>query len=296
MPCGVTLIHDDAIHLARWVHDRSADLVYMDPPFNVGTVFRARNKLVGSSWRAKGALAYDDRWPSIDEYLLWLSPRLEVAWCTLHEEGTLWLHLDHRAVHDAKVLCDRLFGRSAFRAEVIWTPGNGSRNRNFLGITHQTILVYARGKQPIFHGRDPVMREPFAATSLAMHFTQRDAHGRLFRERIIGGKRYRYYADEGRALGSVWSDCPSMEANTPLLNETTGYATQKPLKLLTRIVRAASRKGGLIVDPFCGSGTTLMAAVRDERQSLGMDIGALAIATSRTRFQHESIEIALQNT
>ena len=79
-----------------------------------------------------------------------------------------------------------------------------------------------------------------------MHFTQKDDDGRFFRERTIGARTYRYYADVGRAIGSVWTDCPAMVANTPLRRETTGYPTQKPLKLLDRIVRAASEPGALV--------------------------------------------------
>ena len=107
-----------------------------------------------------------------------------------------------------------------------------------------------------------------------MHFTNVDAGGRRYRERTIGGRTYRYYADEGRALGSVWTDCPAMVANTPLRRETTGYPTQKPLKLLDRIVRASSREGGLVVDPFCGSGTTLVAAARLGRRFAGATSGS----------------------
>jgi site-specific DNA-methyltransferase (adenine-specific) len=99
----------------------------------------------------------------------------------------------------------------------------------------------------------------------------------------VAGKTYRYYADEGRALGSVWSDCPAMVANTPLRMEGTGYPTQKPLKLLERIVRASTEPASLVIDPFCGSGTTLHAAASSGRDAVGSDLGALAIETTRRR-------------
>ncbi len=206
----------------------------------------------------------------------------------LSADGTMWLHLDHRAVHDAKVVCDRVFGRRAFLGEVVWVPGNGARGaRRGPGLTHQTLLMYAAGRDFVWNARDASLREPFAATSLAMHFTQADARGRRYRERTIAGRTYRYYADDGRALGSVWADCPAMMANTPLRNEATGYPTQKPLKLLDRIVRASSREGSLVVDPFCGSGTTLVAAARLGRTFAGCDIGALAVETSARRLEGE---------
>jgi site-specific DNA-methyltransferase (adenine-specific) len=276
----VKLARADAIDVPQLVAKGSAQLVYLDPPFAVGVPFRARTR--EGSHRATGPIAYDDRWPSLEAYLAWLEPRLHAARACLADDGSLWLHLDHRAVHEAKVLCDAVFGRASFAAEIIWVPGNGARGRG-PSVTHQTILVYAAGSDFVWNARDPALRAPHAATSLSMHFKNRDEDGRAYRDRTIGGKTYRYYADEGRAIGSVWTDCPAMVANTPLRRETTGYPTQKPLKLLDRIVRAATLPGGLVVDPFCGSGTTLEAAGRAGRTFVGSDVGELAIATSHAR-------------
>jgi site-specific DNA-methyltransferase (adenine-specific) len=156
-------------------------------------------------------------------------------------------------------------------------------------MTHQTLLLYAAGEDYVWNGKDPALREPYAKTSLTMHFTKKDASGRAFRERTIKGKAYRYYADEGRAIGSVWADCPAMAANTPLRKETTGYPTQKPLKLLERIVRASSEPGGLVIDPFTGSGTTLVAAAKLGRRFVGCDVGELAIHTTAKRLRGEGV-------
>jgi site-specific DNA-methyltransferase (adenine-specific) len=143
-------------------------------------------------------------------------------------------------------------------------------------MTHQTILVYSRsvaaGGGFTWNGGDPALREPYAATSLSMHFTNRDADGRLYRERVVKGKAYRYYADEGRRLGSVWTDCPSMSANSPLRDEATGWPTQKPEKLLERIVRLASCEGDLVADLMCGSGAMLRVAERTGRAWIGGDL------------------------
>jgi site-specific DNA-methyltransferase (adenine-specific) len=277
----------DANDLASFVAEGSADLAYLDPPFKVDKSFGARTKS-GSS-RAKGPIAYDDVWPSLDRYLAWLEERIAVVRSVLSERGTMWLHLDQRAVHEAKVVCDRVFGARRFRGEVVWVPGNGSKSKSGPGMGHQTILLYARGANPIWNGKDATLRAPFAATSLEMHFTQVDEDGRRYRDRLVGKKTYRYYADEGRALGSVWTDCPSMSANTPLRAETTGYPTQKPLKLLDRIVRATSDPGSLVVDPFCGSGTALVAAATTSRRFAGCDVGELAIRTSRARLDAAGI-------
>jgi site-specific DNA-methyltransferase (adenine-specific) len=282
------LVRGDALDLGRHVPPRSAQLAYLDPPFGVGSSFGARDKDGGS--RARGQIAYDDRWPSLESYLSWLEPRVAAVRDCLATDGTMWLHLDHRAVHEAKGLCDRVFGRPAYLGEIVWVPGNGARGtRRGPAVTHQTLLVYAAGSDFVWNVRDPHLREPFAATSLAMHFSRVDATGRRYRERTIGGRTYRYWADEGRAIGSVWTDCPAMVANTPLRSETTGYPTQKPARLLERIVRASSREGAHVLDPFCGSGTTLVAAARLGRSFTGCDRGELAIETSARRLREEGV-------
>lgn len=268
----------------------SCELAYLDPPFNVAKSFGAR---VGPGHRARGPIAYDDVWPSLDTYLGWLQERLAVVRDLLSPRGTLWLHLDQRAVHEAKIACDRVFGARRFRGEVIWVPGNGSKSRSGPGVGHQTLLLYARSDEPIWNAHDPALRAPFAATSQSMHFTNVDENGRRYRERVVNGKTYRYYADEGRALGSVWTDCPSMTANTPLRAESTGYPTQKPLKLLDRIVRASSLPGGTVLDPFCGSGTTLVAAAQAGRRFVGNDVGPLALATTTARLDAAGIAYRL---
>ena len=284
----IRLVHGDAVDLAAFVAPASVELAYLDPPFSVGARFTARTRASETRGRETGSgapVAYDDRWPSLEAYLAWLEPRISAVRGALSDSGTMWLHLDHRAVHEAKCLCDRVFGRQAFLGEVIWVPGNGSKRRRGPGMSHQTLLLYAKGADFVWNAGDPALREPFAATSLGMHFRSRDEAGRAYRDRTVKGKTYRYYADEGRALGSVWTDCPAMVANTPIMAEGTGYPTQKPLKLLERIVRASSRPGALVLDPFCGSGTTLCAAARHDRDAVGVDIGRLAITVATERLR-----------
>ncbi|MBK7581498.1 MAG: site-specific DNA-methyltransferase [Myxococcales bacterium] len=256
------------------------DLIYVDPPFNTGVAHKARNQ---RGARVAGNTAYSDAWGGLDAFLGMLEPRLAAFREVLALTGSLWLHLDHRGVHDAKVLADRVFGRPAFRGEIVWVPGNGARGRRGPSVTHQTILVYARGKDMRWNASDPLLREPFAKTSLSMHFSNLDADGRAFRERTLGGKTYRYYADEGRRLGSVWSDCPAMRANTPLDPEATGYPTQKPERLLERIVRATTDEESRVLDPMCGSGTTLAVAERLGRRWVGVDQSPIAIKVASAR-------------
>jgi site-specific DNA-methyltransferase (adenine-specific) len=256
------------------------DLVYVDPPFDTRVRHRARQ---GRGDRARGEPAYDDRWGGTDAFIAMLEPRLAAMRDAMSERGALYLHLDHRTVHEAKVCADRVFGRGAFRGEIIWVPGNGARGQAGPSVTHQTILVYARGRELIWNGDDAALREPYATTSQRMHFAQKDASGRAFRERTLGGKTYRYYADRGRRRGSVWTDCPAMRANTPLLGEATGYPTQKPEALLERIVRASSVAGSRVLDPMCGSGTTLIVAARLGRKYAGIDASGVAFGIAGKR-------------
>ena len=258
----------------------SFDLAYIDPPFNAGGTRGARQK---KGERVDGALAYRDAWGGLDAFLAMLEPRLVAVRDALSPQGSLWLHLDHRAVHDAKVLTDRVFGRAAFQGEIIWVPGNGGKRRAGPSVTHQTILVFARGREMIWNGDDPALRERHAETSLRMHFKNVDADGRKYRDREVNGKTYRYYADVGRRMGSVWLDCPSMRANTPLIKEATGYPTQKPESLLDRILRASTHPHSRVLDPMHGSGTTLAAAERLARPWLGIDQSLLAHRTAKTR-------------
>jgi len=280
----------DALELcARLPQDLRFDLVYLDPPYGVGVTMSARFDRGQSRGRKKaesGPDAYDDKYDT-DALLAMLMPRLAAIRDRMAEGATMYLHLDYRAVHELKTSCDKLFGRGAFLGEVIWAPGNGGRGARAFSVTHQTILLYARRaeerKRVVYQADDPILRESYAATSLSMHFKHRDAEGRRYRERTIGGKTYRYYADQGRRLGSVWTDIPAMVANTPLRREATGYPTQKPERLLERIIRASSLEGAVVADLMCGSGTTLAAAARLGRRFVGGDKSPLAIDVAGRR-------------
>ena len=257
-------------------------LIYVDPPFGVGTTHGART----ARGEARGEVttaAYEDAFVGIESFLVALRPRLAIFRELLEPRGTLYLHLDHRTVHDAKVLADGVFGRGAFRGEIVWAPGNGGRRGEGWTPTHQTILVYTRDDRQrgdfVFHG----LREPYAEESAKMHFRNVDERGRRYRVRKIGGREYRYFLDEGRRMGTVWTDLPAMAANTPFARETTGYPHQKPEGLLERIVRASSDEGACVGDFFCGSGTTLAVAKRLGRSVVGCDASPLAIEVTKRR-------------
>jgi site-specific DNA-methyltransferase (adenine-specific) len=298
------LFHGDALEVCRTLaRGPRFDLVYLDPPFNAGGTFAARTasgQARGRKTKESGPGAYGDSWGGRARFLSMLEPRLAAIRDCMQPHATLYLHLDHRTVHYAKVLCDELFGAGAFRGEIVWVPGNGARGRRGPSVTHQTLLVFTKDcttkGRYTWNGEDPLLREPYAATSLDMHFRAKTPEGRPYRERKIAGKIYRYFADEGRRLGSVWTDAPAMVANTPLRKEGTGYPTQKPERLLERIIRASSRPGDVVADLMCGSGTTLAVAARLDRTFVGGDSSPLAIritserlARARVAFEYRTL-------
>jgi site-specific DNA-methyltransferase (adenine-specific) len=297
------LYHADALDVCRTLSAPIFDLVYLDPPFNVGGAFAARTRkgeTRGRRTKDSGPSAYNDAWGGRTQFLSMLRPRLAAIRSLMKAHASLWLHLDYRTVHHAKVMCDEIFGAGAFRGEIIWVPGNGARGTRGPSVTHQTLLIYSRedgqSARMIWNADDPCLREPFAPTSLAMHFRARTAGGRAYRDRTIGGKTYRYFADEGRKLGSVWSDISGMVANTPLRREATGYPTQKPEQLLLRIIRAASLPGHTVADLMCGSGTTLVAAARLGRAFVGGDASSLAVETTSRRLAQAGVPYTLASS
>jgi site-specific DNA-methyltransferase (adenine-specific) len=292
---GNVLVRADAVRACELLEDDLRfDLVYLDPPYGLGVEMAARTQkgeARGRRQSASGPAAYDDLQPVAGLVSMLTDVARTIS--TKMAKGALFcLHMDHRAVHEAKIAMDGVFGAGAFAGEIIWAPGNGARGRGF-STTHQTILLYARKpserKLVRWRASDPALREPYASTSLSMHFRNRDEDGRLYRERAIGGKTYRYYADEGRRMGSVWSDIPAMVANTPILREGTGYPTQKPERLLERIILAASDEGDTVADLMCGSGTTLAVAARLGRRFVGADASPLALSVTVERLKRGEI-------
>ena len=132
------------------------DLVYVDPPFNAGGTRGARE---GKGSRARGRTAYSDAWGGLDAFLAFLEPRIAAMRDAMDERASLFLHLDFRTVHDAKVLADRVFGRPGFRGEIVWVPGNGARRITGPSMTHQTLLVYAKGREMVWNTKDRALRD-----------------------------------------------------------------------------------------------------------------------------------------
>jgi len=255
--------------------DGCAQLIYIDPPFNTGRVQQRGTSVTtrtdaGNRVGFKGqryeivretVLSYDDEFA---DYWGFLEPRLEEAWRLLAETGTLYLHLDYREAHYAKVLLDALFGRDCFLNEIIWAYDYGGKAKNRWPAKHDTILVYVKDPKKFYFNSAAVDREPYMAPGLV--------------------------TPEKVALGKLPTDVWWHTIVSPTGKEKTGYPTQKPLGILRRIIQASSAEGDLVMDFFGGSGTTGAAAIELGRRFVLMDQNPEAIAVMRERFAGASVE------
>ncbi|WP_284529174.1 site-specific DNA-methyltransferase [Microbacterium sp. T2.11-28] len=205
--------------------------------------------------RLRGDLrAYDDRF---DDYWDFLEPRLREAWRLLADDGTLYLHLDYREAHYAKVLLDALFGRESFLNELIWAYDYGAKSRRRWPTKHDTILVYVKDPARYWFDSDAVDREPYMAPGLVT--PEKAARGKLPTD--------------------VWWHTIVPTGG----REKTGYPTQKPEGILRRIVQASSRPGDRVLDLFAGSGTTGSVAAALGRHAVLVDDNPEALAVMRKR-------------
>jgi DNA modification methylase len=278
------LVRGDNLAALAALADRLAgkvDLVYVDPPFATAGNFGA----------------FDDRWPDLATYLAMLEPRLRLLRGLLSERGSLIVHLDWHAGHRVRGLLGELFGEDNSLGEIIWAYGSPSGGRAAgakLVKAHDTLYWFARHRgRHVFHSQ----RVPYHERYLRDWFRYVDESGRRYRKRWRdGGRVERQYLDEspGMPLSTVWTDIQQVYADpraykAGVRSQITGYPTQKPLALLERIVALASDEGGLVVDAFCGSGTTLVAAARQGRRFVGVDAGARAVHVATRRLLGEGV-------
>lgn len=273
------VIDGDNVEVLPLLPDGAFQVIYLDPPFNTGraqsrTPLRTTRAAPGASGSrigfqgrsydvVKGTVtSYDD---AFADYWGLLEPRLEQAWRLLAPTGTLYLHLDYREVHYAKVLLDALFGRECFLNEIVWAYDYGARTTRRWPTKHDTILVYV--KDPVGYHFDSaaVDREPYMAPGLV--------------------------TPEKAARGKLPTDVWWHTIVSPTGREKTGYPTQKPLGILRRIVAASSRPGDWVLDFFAGSGTTGAAASELGRRFVLVDSSPEAIATMRRRFADAGVPV-----
>ncbi|MFA9269344.1 MAG: site-specific DNA-methyltransferase [Baekduiaceae bacterium] len=262
------LVHGDNADVLPRLPAGAFDLIYLDPPFNTGrpqtrATMRVKADPEGSRTGFGGRRytteevmrrAFAD---TFDDYLAFLGPRLERCRDLLAGHGTLYLHLDPRESHYAKVLLDQIFGRECFLNEIVWAYDFGARTRRRWPAKHDTILVYVRDPDRYWFDSEEVDREPYMAPGLQT--PERAARGKLPTD--------------------VWWH--TIVGTTS--RERTGYPTQKPEGVLRRIVTASSRPGGWCLDPFCGSGTLGAVAAGLDRRFVLVDEAAEAVEIAGRR-------------
>jgi len=268
------VIQGDNLTALQSIPDASIQLIYVDPPFNTGRVQTRGSSVTtrseqGSRMGFKGkrydivketVLSYDDEF---SDYWGFLEPRLEQAWRLLTDSGTLYLHLDYREAHYAKVLLDALFGRECFLNEIIWAYDYGGKAKSRWPAKHDTILVYVKNPDTYYFNNEEVDREPYMAPGLVTP------------EKV----------ERGKLPTDVWWHT----IVSPTGTEKTGYPTQKPLGVLRRIIQASSKEGDVVLDFFAGSGTTGAAASELGRNFILIDQNPEAISVMKERFSSLSV-------
>ena len=272
------VIQGDNLAVLQSIPGASIQLIYVDPPFNTGRVQSRGSSTTtrtetGNRIGFKGqryeivketVLSYDDEFK---DYWSFLEPRLEEAWRILNETGTLYLHLDYRESHYAKVLLDALFGRECFLNEIIWAYDYGGKAKSRWPSKHDTILVYVKNPDKYYFNNETVDREPYMAPGLV--------------------------TPEKVAKGKLPTDVWWHTIVSPTGKEKTGYPTQKPLGILRRIIQASSKEGDTVLDFFAGSGTTGHAASSLNRNFILVDQNPEAIQVMKERFS--ALPVSFEN-
>ncbi len=247
----------DWLTLAHGLAPGSVDLLYADPPFNTGTVRRAPPG-GGRLGRDRGA-AFHDSWATTGAYIAWLRDRLDATLPSLKPSASVLLHVDWRTSHHVRMLLDDLLGPDRFVNHIVWAYGLGGSSPRRFARKHDDILFYC--VDPDRYWFEPPL-VPARSRRLA---------GRT--KKATDVLRSPEGADEVLEIPSL----------NNMARERTGYPTQKPLALLELLVRACCPPGGLVLDPCCGSGTTLVAAVEAGRRAEGWDVKAAAVRLARSR-------------
>jgi DNA modification methylase len=259
-------------------------LAYLDPPFFTGKTHvrvtrrrEGRGKILRST-----APAFDDHWESLPAYLQALRDRIAATRELLAEHGSLVLHVDPKTSHYTKILCDEIFGPRCYASEIIWRYRRWpSKTKNFQRV-HDVLLRFV--KNPRVEPRFCQLYEPLAASTIATWGTQRQ-------RAVVGEAGVRTHSSRtaaespGAPLGDVWE----IGIIGPVARERTGYPTQKPEALLERLIATCSAPDDLVLDPYAGSGTTLVVGARMQRRVLGIDSSPEAQQVIRQRLGQANV-------
>lgn len=262
MSCEVR--HCSAEDLFRTLDNESIDMIYTDPPFGTQTDQVMTRKMKGIKI---SEIRYSDRH---ENYLEFLRSHLNEMHRVLKNTGTMYLHLNWKWVHYAKVECDKIFGYDNFLNEIIWSYNFGGRGRDRFPQKHDTILVYTKEQGRHIFNWEEIDRVPYEAPELQyIGRTKEEAEARI---------------TKGQVPTDVWS----MSIVGTASKERVGYPNQKPIRLIKRAILASSNVNDLVLDPFAGSGTTGDAAASCGRRFIMSDLNPESIEVMRRRFCNRS--------
>lgn len=275
----------DCLQGLKKIDDNSIDMVYLDPPFFTQTTQKLRDKN-GNEY------SFDDKWISIEEYIGYLEERIIEIRRVLKEDGSIFFHCDRIASHYIRVMLDKVFGIDNFRSEIIWSYRRWSNSKNGLLDSHQNIYYYSKSNKYKFNK----IYSDYSVTTNIDQILQdrvRNEHGKTVYKTDDNGQIMFLNQKKGVPLSDVW-EIPFLN---PKAKERTGYPTQKPLELLERIIEISTNEGDIVLDPFCGSGTTVVAAKRLYRKYIGFDINPSAIEITESRLKNpiKTISALLKN-
>lgn len=265
----------DCLEVMPTFASETVDLIYLDPPFFTQTIQRLKPRNHAQEF------SFSDIWQSVDIYGNFIYQRVLEMYRLLKETGSIFIHCDRNSNHLIRLILDNIFGEDNFRAEIIWSYKRWSNAKKGLLPAHQTIYFYSKSENFIFNS----IYTDYSATTNIDQILQK-------RTRNIQGKVV-YATDEqgiplfaGEKRGVPLSDVWEIPFLNPKAKERVGYPTQKPLLLLERIITLASKQNSVILDPFCGSGTTLVAAKLLGRNAIGIDCSDAAIHLTRQRLEN----------
>lgn len=257
----------------------AVDLIYIDPPFDSKADYRTKITLPGGEVVQRPTVieqfGYSDLWEKgTVSYLEYMYPRLVLMRELLSERGSIYVHIDWHVGHYMKVILDDIFGKENFRNEIIWTYTGANKTESYFPRKHDTIFYYAKQGQPTFNAND--VRIPYKSLNSQGSRAWRDDEETRIREQL----------ERGKLVEDYWLDCDVVTDVALAIRssiENLNYSTQKPVKLLERIIKASSNEGDLVCDFFGGSGTTAAVAEKLGRRWITTDIGKPAALVMRKR-------------
>jgi DNA modification methylase len=265
---------EDALESLLERYRERVQVVYLDPPFGTGDVFHSK---IGAGHTTLTLPTYEDTLSEAD-YLRWMRVVLTGARDLLSPSGSLYLHIDFRMSAKLRLMLDELFGEQNFMNEIVWCYKSGGRATRYYPRKHDTILFYRKSAKVYFN--IGAVGRPRGAEKRNHMKRFIDEDGRICFTIRSAGKVYTYYEDTPVYPSDVWDDIEHLQQKD---SERVGYATQKPVALLSRVILASSKPGDLVCDLFSGSGTTSAAAFLHGRRFVAVDRSPIALYTLRAR-------------